>query len=944
MPTRRWVLYCVVLAIACFVALPSAASQTTPAIPQIASQMSKDVRPWPSDLPDNRDLQAYWPLLPKSVAGRAAQRGTHARTLPAHMPQSPASPIFFQAPSFASGGEDAESVAVADVNRDGKPDLLVANLCSDNACANHGSVGILLGIGNGSFQSAVAYDSGGYSASAIAVGDVNGDGKLDLIVANECGAGTSCTTGSVGVLLGNGDGTFQPAVTYSSGGNEALSVAVADVNDDGKPDIFVGNFAGTVGILLGNGDGTFRPVVTYAVGGGATGVAVADVNDDGKPDLVIADFATSSGGEAGVSVLLGNGDGTFKVAVTRSLDAMYATSVAVADFNRDGKLDIAVTCQTDPGAIQGFGLVGVLLGNGDGTFQGAEFYQTGGYGASSVAVTDLNGDGKPDLLVANPCVGYECNGDAAILGVLLGNGDGTFQNAVTYDQGYSAVTFANHFGFGIGGSIAAADVNEDGSVDVLATTSNFGSGGVSVLLGMQGGTFHAAVNYDSGAFGPVFVAAGDVNGDGKPDLLVLNHCGLFDVCPGISAGSPVGVLLSNGDGTFQAARDYVPDGDASPALALADANSDGKPDLLVVSQTCLGCPFGFTLGIALGNGDGTFEPSLDSALNFSPNYVAAADVNGDGKIDALVTDTKGVEVLLGNGDGTFQPAVEYVTGSSGEGMAVGDVNQDGKLDLLVASLGDGTANSGSVSVLLGNGDGTFQPPVNYTSGAENTTAVALADINGDGKLDLVVSSQYENGSLTSGVVGVFLGNGDGTFQPPLNVITPVPLGDVSLAVADFNGDGRLDVAIGYGDILLLGNGDGTFQSPSLLGASSLGIVAADFNGDGRPDLAVGGVTVLLNVSPVPTITSVSSSRNPSRPGEEVTFTATVSHHFGGTLTGTVTFFDSSDKLGTRHLNRSGEAELSTSALCVGVHKIRAVYSGNAEFGRSASSILKQIVR
>ena len=142
----------------------------------------------------------------------------------------------------------------------------------------------------------------------------------------------------------------------------------------------------------------------------------------------------------------------------------------------------------------------------------------------------------------------------------------------------------------------------------------------------------------------------------------------------------------------------------------------------------------------------------------------------------------------------------------------------------------------------------------------------------------------------------------------------------------------------------LGNGDGTFQSPSLLGASGLGIVAADFNGDGRPDLAVGGVTVLLNVSPVPTITSVSSSRNPSRPGEEVTFTATVSHHFGGTLTGTVTFFDSSDKLGTRHLNRSGEAELSTSALCVGVHKIRAVYSGNAEFGRSASSILKQIVR
>jgi Bacterial Ig-like domain (group 3)/FG-GAP-like repeat/FG-GAP repeat len=936
MPTRRYIFFCVAFIIVGFIASPFAASQSAPQLP-------KAFQPGPSNSSSNRDLQAYWPLLPKSVAGRAAiRKSLSSAPRLVSTPLNPATPIFFESPAFASGGQNAESVAVADVNRDGKPDVLVANLCSDSACANHGSVGVLLGNGNGIFQSAATYDSGGYSASAIAVGDVNRDGKLDIIVANECGSSTSCTTGSVGVLLGNGDGTFQPAVTYSSGGEGALSLAVSYVNNDGKLDIVVGNSAGTVGVLLGNGDSTFQPVVTYAAGGGATGVVVADVNDDGKPDLVVANFGTSDEGLAGVSVLLGNGNGTFQAAAVHSIFALYGTSVAVADVNEDGKLDILVTCQTDPGAIDGFGLVGVLLGNGDGTFQPAELYQTGGYGASSVAVTDVNGDGKPDLLIANPCVGYECNGDAAVLGVLLGNGDGTFQNAITYNQGYGAVVFENFFGFAIGGSIAVADVNGDGEPDVLATSNILSSGGVNVLLGNANGSFHAAANYNPTGFDSVFVAAGDVNGDGKPDLLVLDRCVLFSVCPSPLGGFLVGVLLGNGDGTFQPAVSYLSDvaGAVSAALALADVNGDGKPDLLMVS------PSGPVLEVALGNGDGTFQAASDYALNFSPNYVAAADVNGDGKIDALVTDTEGVEVLLGNGNGTFQPPVEYATVSAGESVVVGDVNGDGKLDMIVANLGNGTANSGSVSVLLGNGNGTFQTPVTYSTGAVNTTGVALADMNGDGKPDLVVTSQYENGSSISGVVGVLLGNGDGTFQPPLNILTPIPLGDVSLAVADFNGDGKLDVAVGYGDILLLGNGNGTFQPPVLLGASGLGIASADFNGDGRPDLAVGGVTVLLNVSLLPTTTSLSSSQNPSRFGENVTFTATVSHPGPDILTGsgTVTFFDGTGKLGSQHLNSRGKATLSISTLCAGTHKITAVYSGNPKFARSESPVFKQVVR
>ena len=184
------------------------------------------------------------------------------------------------------------ALAVADVNGDGKPDILATIHCGTNPCSSDDLVGVLLGNGNGTFQAAVTYSSGGYAAESIAVHDVNGDGKPDLLVSNQCASYGNCTNGGgVGVLLGNGDGTFQTAVSYSSTGI-ADSVAVADVNGDGKPDLLVGNYCApnncpggttvTVAVLLGNGDGTFRTAVTYGSSGYAQpSVAVADVNGDG---------------------------------------------------------------------------------------------------------------------------------------------------------------------------------------------------------------------------------------------------------------------------------------------------------------------------------------------------------------------------------------------------------------------------------------------------------------------------------------------------------------------------------------------------------------------------------------------------------------------------------------------------------------------------------------
>jgi hypothetical protein len=386
---------------------------------------------------------------------------TLSRTTPLAVSQASGvsfAPVF----SYSTGGFYPESIAVADLNGDGKPDLIVANY---GVSSERGNVGVLLGDGDGTFKSAVTYASGGYGAFSVAARDVNGDGKLDIIVTNECGNDANCSDepGTVGVLLGKGDGTFRAAITYDSGGVSPRSVAIADLNADGKPDIIVANLCGTanchgtVGVLLGNGDGTFRPAVTYDTGGEfASSVAVADVNGDGKPDLIVADEYRSyfAEGDGAVGVLLGNGDGTFQTAATYLSDGGFTSSAAVADVNGDGKPDLisASPCSSDVCANDG--VVDVMLGNGDGTFRvTADIYSPSGIHPQWVAVADLNGDGKPDLVVS--------------YGVLPSNGDGTFRPAVSYDAGGSAL------------SATVADVNGDGKPDLLVVN---GSSTVGVLI------------------------------------------------------------------------------------------------------------------------------------------------------------------------------------------------------------------------------------------------------------------------------------------------------------------------------------------------------------------------------------------------------------------------------------------------------------------------------
>ena len=270
-------------------------------------------------------------------------------TSPARFRLPNGNPIFFNPAIYSSGGVYAYSVSVGDFNGDGKADLVVANQCPQSKC-NSGSVTVLLGNGDGTFQTKQSYASGGYEGYSVAVGDVNGDGNADLIVANGCQSANQCGNGEIGVLLGNGDGTFQAAKSYSSGGVVASSVVIADVNKDGHADLVVTNQC--------------------------------------------LDGSCTSGG---VSVLLGNGNGTFQAAQSYASGGLTAVSVAVGDFNQDHKMDLVVAnqCQSSGNCN---GNVGVLLGNGKGTFQVAQTYSSGGYRAVSVAVDDFNGDRVADLV------------------------------------------------------------------------------------------------------------------------------------------------------------------------------------------------------------------------------------------------------------------------------------------------------------------------------------------------------------------------------------------------------------------------------------------------------------------------------------------------------------------------------------------------------------------
>ncbi len=554
---------------------------------------------------------------------------------------------FLEAPQYATGA-NPQAVAIGDFNGDGKLDIVVANAGTTGG----NSISVLLGNGDGTFQAQAVYLTD-TAPEGVAVGDFNGDGYLDIAVTN-----SGSNTVSIFLNKADGSGTFGSKID-SPTGNQPQGLAVGDFNEDGKLDLAVTNAAdGTVGVLLGKGNGTFSAQVAYNTGFNPRSIAVGQIYNSGHLDLAIANDNNSHV----VSVLKGNGDGTFQGQIQSNVVGIPVW-IALADFNGDGNLDIVVAEQFDPVSKLG-NSISVLLGNGKGSFSAHAEYTTGAF-PTAVAVGDFNGDGFLDLAVS------DSNGNSA--SVFWGRGDGTFYGQL-----------------------------------------NVGTGDI-----------------------PYSAVAGDFNGDGNVDIVVAN-----------AGGASVSVILSNGkNDTFQARTDYLAGTDAR-TVATGDFNGDGFLDLAVANRNCPKTCNPGTVSIVLGNGDGTFQGpnyfSTDTAteLDTDPHFVTVGDFNGDGKPDLAVADygTNTVSVLLGVGDGTFGPDAAFAVGSEPTSLATGDFNGDGKLDLVVTNF-----NSNTVSILLGNGDGTFQPAVTRTYSVGNgPISVAVADFNRDGKLDLVVVNETDN--------------------------------------------------------------------------------------------------------------------------------------------------------------------------------------------------------
>jgi FG-GAP-like repeat len=705
----------------------------------------------------------------------------------------------------------AFNVATGDFNGDGILDIISTG---DNS---PGSVSVLLGNGDGTFiAQPVVSPAGTYYPSALAVGDFNHDGKLDLVAAIELDTGFA-----VEMMLGNGDGSFQSPIIIMQTNGSINYLEAIDVNGDGNLDVMVSNGGlGVIAIAMGTGQGTFLTPIQLNYG---AYFVTGDFNGDGKLDIAVSRELYGRT----FSVLLGNGDGTFSTPIRQSANG---APFAAVDLNNDGKLDLVMNFDAQT--------YSVLLGNGDGTFQApipVSFKPPSGSDAAIPLLVDVNRDGKPDLVIRQQ-VTPGGTSDCCAVYVLLGNGDGSFGPARSFQAG-------PYFALAISPLIVAADFNGDGNPDLaMGGGILFGQGSVSVLLGDGKGGFHeqlARFSYGVATSPPppASVAAGDFNRDGARDVAAVNPL-----------TNQVAVLLGNGRGALGVARQY-PTGLGPAAVAVADFNLDGKPDVVTANSV------GNDVTVMLGNGDGTFQSPTHGAAGDAPAAIAVADFNHDGKPDVAVANfgSNDVTILLGNGDGTFGNSYSVGVGTGPNALAVGDFNRDGKLDLAVTNL-----TSQTVSILLGNGDGTFRSGASLPVIAA-PYSIAIGDFNQDGKVDLAVPVAYQGGASAGAVNAVLVaqGNGDGTFQAWSQ--WNVAMGPSHIAIGDFNLDGHLDLvtanSINNDISVLFGNGDGTFRPALNLGADYFvsALAVADFNGDGKPDVVVanpadGRLTMMLNTT------------------------------------------------------------------------------------------------
>jgi hypothetical protein len=817
-------------------------------------------------------------------------------------------------------------INLADVTGDGNIDVILGG--SGTAS---GLIAVLVGNGDGTLQpplvSTVTHSgsNGGFPSfsTQMGIGDVNRDGAADLVIADESSA-------TLYVLLGDNMGGFSLGKTITYYFSGATPTYLFDLNSDGYLDIVVNNLAGAQTVVfLGNSNGTFQSAVAYT----SYALLLADMNGDGHPDLV-----GSVSGQ--VEVSQGNPDGSFGAPAVVATIPATAQLIATGDFNGDGIQDMVFLTPAGVGILLGRGnltygsmissvagtlgavsyptgdlaqadfngdghndlAMGVdggsliLLGNGDGTFGSADSYDVGST-VGTVAIADFNGDNFPDIAVTV---------SATYPRILLGNGAGQFTLETDQNQNYGSQTPS--------GSMLTGDFNGDGKndLDILETNDAFPYGEPFVLFGAGNGMFSPPFAV---ATEPALVA--DVTEDDRSDLVTLS-------------GDSILALLGQTNDTFTPVTTPLVEA-TTGVVAIGDLNHDGKPDLLVFESP--------SLRVWLGNGDGTFTESnlvSNPSQQISEQSAAIADLDGDGNEDILVVPYPNqgapplpILIYYGNSDGTFQSGVWLPVSHAYTQLVIADVNQDDKPDLI---LSDGAG----IAVILNLGGRNFGPEEHFVAG-QKISGLSVVDVNGDGFPDIVAANaggtavavllNHPNGTPVDGAPS----NGSFSISPEpapyaqpvtLNIAMsatsgPIPTGSVSFSV-----DGSFIATVA------LVNGAATYAYGTVLSTGNHTFIAT-YNGNNT--YAPESFSYLHVVLPpvYATTTVLVAAPDVVYTSKTVRLTATVSSAVS-VPAGPVTFLDGTNTLGTQDIYQSSVVHLDTNLLAAGTHSLRAVYQGYQE--------------
>ena len=679
------------------------------------------------------------------------------------------------------------SVATGDLNNDTYLDIVVANFGSHN-------IVVFLGLGNGTFANRMTFSTGDRSRLiSVTLADFNSDNHLDIVVADRYNA-------NVGVLLGYGDGTFANQTTYSTGDNSSPTfVNVGDFNNDSHIDIVVPSIGRDyVGFFQGYGNGSFRGQSPYYTGyqSAPQFAVVGDLNNDHRLDVVVGNRNAKY-----LSIFRGYGNGLFTDVIQYPIEATTSSKFLVlADLNEDTRLDIIF-------ADYSGGFLGVLLGYDPVAFNSVlEFSTSYALLPTSLTSADFNQDHRMDIAVSNSASN---NFD-----IFYGYENGNFTDKRTFSMGGSARPRM----------IISVDCNKDQILDIIVV--NTGNDNIGIFFGYGNGSFQSTQTFYTESQ-PYAVAVGDLNNDNRTDIAVANY-----------GANSVGILLQFDIGAYTAlpvlVLYYTFYGEIKQ-IALGDFNSDNKTDIVFIQQTPN------VVGILLTYPNGTFADVITYSItdSFTPESLAIGDVNNDTYLDLMIAQSspKQIGILLGYGNGSFASQITFTTDSFSPSLvSVGDFNNDNRLDFVVIY-----NDQESIGIFLNFPNETFVSVTNYSTGSgSQLRSLAMADFNNDHYLDIVVAN---SGADT---IEIFLGYGNGSFVTQTVYSTEPGISPCSVAIGDFNNDNESDIVVlSYANGVVgiyLGYGNGTFASPKIShtgsGAKPRFVCVGHFNNDNYLDIAV----------------------------------------------------------------------------------------------------------